>query len=315
MMSRKKINYIVLISIAVILLALYVRFESVYIWLVPVILFLSLLFLSCFGFIFVTLLYFMLLLHASVCWVFKRLHPRAHVSPRPNPRFPVGYSLEDIFSPEKWTAVQPSQNKSIPWETAKIIMLLVCSLCGMNFCIMIACVAFSAGDIRLVSSSVRFPLAGSGGIAVDSKGLVYCWARNYQRLQIYDKHGDFIRGWFVDAPTHPNMIVDSNAVLHVEQFGDKYVAFDTHGNLLDNNNKWFPEKDYVYKAEDSEGNVYEYTSRPHRILKTNRSGETFTLVSDPLHLKFVSALFPTMIALFIVLFIVFGYKAYRRREK
>ena len=309
MKKYSKRYYIISTVIGLILFALYVQFKSAYIWLIPALALIFLLFIS--GFL-LCLAGVAILLLILVYWISRCVRPSDKDKASPIPMF----SIEEMLNPGKYEHVQRPKYRPFV-AVINCFVLIVACFCFMNFLVMIACKAFAGGEKQLVSSVVRFPLADSGSVVVDSENRIYCWTRRYQRLQVYDKNGQFLRGWFLDSASTggPAMLVDPNNVLHVEQFGDKYITFDSNGNLLDRGSKSWPEHDRLYMHEDSEKNRYIYREKYHDIIKTGDSEIETVLVSDPLHLKFVSALFPTMIALFIVLFIVFGYKAYRRREK
>ena len=46
-----------------------------------------------------------------------------------------------------------------------------------------------------VSLKTELPLGDLGGVAVDSKGNVYCVANFYGRIQKYSSNGTFRKGW------------------------------------------------------------------------------------------------------------------------
>ena len=95
-----------------------------------------------------------------------------------------------------------------------------------------ACWIGSDLGIRMVSSKARFPLATPLAIAVDSKERVYCLSRFYNRMQVFDSDGQFIRGWFVGIPKGAyHILIDDEDNLRVatERWG-KNLFFDTNGN-------------------------------------------------------------------------------------
>jgi hypothetical protein len=68
---------------------------------------------------------------------------------------------------------------------------------------LIGALGFAAGFFAMygllswIPRSVELPLGWLVGIAVDSKGRIYCGTQFYSRVQEYDADGAFLAGWFI----------------------------------------------------------------------------------------------------------------------
>ncbi len=58
---------------------------------------------------------------------------------------------------------------------------------------------FATGANGFVPSGFEMPLGDLESVAVDAEGRIYTSAGFYSRIQVYDRTGQFLRGWFVDA--------------------------------------------------------------------------------------------------------------------
>lgn len=50
-----------------------------------------------------------------------------------------------------------------------------------------------------VAPRAEAPLTTISSFAVDADGRIYCGTSNYQRVQVYEPDGTYVRGWFVGA--------------------------------------------------------------------------------------------------------------------
>lgn len=195
-------------------------------------------------------------------------------------------------------------------KAVRYIFILVCWLSVVGFLSGLSCNLLSILDIPLSSSIIRVPLGSPGGIAVDSKGRIYCLAGFYNRMQVYDKEGRFLTGWSVKAVSRiVNIFIDDNDNIHVETgcYEKKhpivnvnrkvYTVFDSNGKLLEKRNETFSsvKKVDVLGAKDDDGNVYrikDYWLFP-KIIKITPSGEETIVISDPFYLWFIKGPLPT----------------------
>jgi hypothetical protein len=90
------------------------------------------------------------------------------------------------------------------------------------------------GVLRWVPNSVEFPLAQITGIDVGSDGNLFVASDFYDRIQVYDPKGDFIRGWFIYSRSN-RIRIRTNDNNNVEVAGlqrRKIDTFDENGKLL-----------------------------------------------------------------------------------
>lgn len=84
-----------------------------------------------------------------------------------------------------------------------------------------------------LTKEAELPLSDLREFAVDKDGNVYCATHQYDRIQVYDQKGHFLRGWFV--PPHTRFIrIRINAAnnLEVARTSTLVKTYDIHGNLL-----------------------------------------------------------------------------------
>ncbi|MHC4213709.1 MAG: hypothetical protein ACYSWP_10095, partial [Planctomycetota bacterium] len=113
---------------------------------------------------------------------------------------------------------------SIVWKILKSVYIWGCFFVCWIWIIVFLSGFFAAGLSEtgrlMVSSSIRVPLGIPGGIAIDSESRLYYMANFYNRIQVYDKNGNFLRGWFFPRPGNQSattqMIIDDDGYLHVE---------------------------------------------------------------------------------------------------
>lgn len=186
------------------------------------------------------------------------------------------------------------------WNAAKYLLILPICFCGGAFLFGAICWLGSDLGIRMISSKIRFPLSTPLAIAVDSKGRVYCLSRFYNRMQVFNSDGQFIRGWFVGIPKGAyHILIDDEDNLRVatERWG-KNLFFDTDGNLLNKSRKqdFFEEFDKIgpIKTKDVFGNIYRIENKwifP-KVVKIDTTGKAKTLICNPFNLWFVTTPFP-----------------------
>lgn len=139
-------------------------------------------------------------------------------------------------------------------------------------------------DIRLESSKIRFPLDGVRQIVIDKTDNIYLFSGYFNRLQVFDTDGRFVRGWFVnDGGPGRILQANDNGVSFIDAIdGDdrmqRYTAADTAGNS--------------YLLED-----YLLT----RITKTTPDGEQKVVVGELFGLQIVKA-FPGLFCVNILFF-------------
>lgn len=152
----------------------------------------------------------------------------------------------------------------------------------------------------------EFPLGHLKGIAVDDEGRIFCGSQYYSRVQVYDRNGKFLTGWFVDSSGGAfKLKLDKEGKLHIATVrnGFHYV-YNSDGKLLKKlaNEKEYYEKisteEQQYKFQDNKGDVYKISEASWlypQIAKTNSHGENETIIRTPFLKWLVMAPFPSFL--------------------
>ncbi len=213
---------------------------------------------------------------------------------------------------------------SIVWIILKSVSVwgcfLVCWIWIIAFLSGFFAAGLSATGRPMASSSIRVPLGVPGGIAIDRECRIYYMANSYNRIQVYDKNGHFIRGWFFprsgNLSATTQMIIDEEGYLHVEAgyYETKnpikdldrkvYSVFSTDGELLEKRSETFSYAKIpdVFERKDAEGNIYKVKGRLifPKVVKITPSGKEILLISDPSHFKFINAPLPSFAGLLLI---------------
>jgi hypothetical protein len=181
----------------------------------------------------------------------------------------------------------------------------------------------SSGNAPFVTSSTELPLGHICGVAVDSKGQIYCGLAFYGRIQQYDPNGLFQRGWSANASRGAFRIwVNPQDQLEVVTSRNqmRYV-FDAEGNLIDSQSTTAEKfREFDARSKDrctaSNGDVYAVRSSflfPH-IVKTALNGHTQTVVAVPAHKWLYMGPFPAWLFIAAGTFFLLASLVMRRRS-
>jgi hypothetical protein len=196
------------------------------------------------------------------------------------------HNLSDPFAESKRS---PKHSVLSLRKIAKIIssFLMIFGACGfLGSCIFWA-VAMS--EKPWVSTWIRFPLGDVNDIVVDDKGQIYCAILGNQRIQVYSKEGEFLRGWFARSRGGRfDLLWDSDGFLHV--VGYRHYVFNKKGVLLDeveiNSSQETAMNKNIISSEpkDKSGCVYKIRNRHvlPKIVQISPEGNETVKVSDPL---------------------------------
>jgi hypothetical protein len=89
--------------------------------------------------------------------------------------------------------------------------------------------------LNWIPEGFEFPLADIKSIDVDEQGRLYTASGFYNRIQIYDANGEFLRGWSVRGFTGGKikMRIINKYEVEIASSGDKKIyVFEENGNLL-----------------------------------------------------------------------------------
>lgn len=173
----------------------------------------------------------------------------------------------------------------------------------------------SAGRYIFPAKS-ELPLGDADGIAVDGSGNIYLAVPSYQRVQVYDSNGDFIKGLHVDAHIGAFYIWIEDELLHVAvSRTDIHLVTNLDSKVLESSEvesfeEWESlwEKASVNRYKDASGNTYKFHDSKWfpKVTKTVPSGDSVVLISNPIHFWLLKGPFPAwLFILCSMLMIVF----------
>jgi hypothetical protein len=175
----------------------------------------------------------------------------------------------------------------------KWIMAVWLSIGMLSLLSILACHVLSRAGWGLASSKIRFPIGHMSSFAVDRRGHIICFTTPYRRLQIFDKEGALLRGWFVNTTSFSGQVrVDSNDHINVVTDRDERLVFDSNGILLSTPEEGGLDEvlqnppEIEAQHRDDEGNFYTRSYGPLRtqILRVTPTSERQVVVSDPFYL-------------------------------
>ena len=165
-----------------------------------------------------------------------------------------------------------------------------------------ACFIWANFGLRMPSSKVRFPAGYTKVIGIDRKGHIYCADRMYCRIQVFNKDGSFVIGWFVPIKGKYSGVVrffiDENDQVHLVNRNKTYI-YDSLGNLLTVNptnaglEGYSVEKKEIVK--DNSEILYKSVNKVFsrwQLVKVEGKKE-IVLTSEPLSLWLVGGFFPS----------------------
>jgi hypothetical protein len=163
--------------------------------------------------------------------------------------------------------------------------------------------------VSMPSPKCLFPLSVPEQIVVNSKGDIYCVSRFYNRLQVFNSKGEFLRGWFINLPAGKfDISVDTKGDIYLfaknNRKGYKYSNNGKHLEEISNPySAGSPNLSQFTKTENSFGEVYSIQNQflfPE-IIKTSSSGHKTLLYRQPFGLWLVTMPIPGFILFMILL--------------
>ncbi len=174
--------------------------------------------------------------------------------------------------------------------------------------------------------NIELPLAEPNHIAVVNNGLIYCGLNIYNKIQVYDQNGNFVKGWFIESGGTGFGITINEDMIKIVTFANKHYFYDFNGNLLREEDHGDPTKSATYDEDlaglkgNGKGPVYDkmensYFIKSHwlfpKIIKKTSSGKEVILVSAPIYL----AILKPKPAIGILIFMCLPYALIDRKLK
>lgn len=174
-----------------------------------------------------------------------------------------------------------------------------------------------------VSGRWCFPIAEPEGIAVNDEHIVVR-STFYERIQVYDKEGNFQIGWFCPKLKGTHLLIDEQGRILLAGYVNEWL-FDFEGNLLSTVSKeydfdGFHNKYGIYKdwiTEDLQSNTYRI-SHPHlwpKVHKITPDGDDTVLISHPWYLWFLNGPAPAWLTGAAGMLLAISLSAYDKRKR
>jgi len=126
---------------------------------------------------------------------------------------------------------------------------------------------FSALDmLRWIPGNIELPLAGLAGIDVNGEGYLFTASEIYCRIQVYNRDGDFVRGWFLNNTGSIDLkirINDNNKVEVASLRGSKIDVFDENGKLIKTSKYDEDDTDFFDSFEQKGTHLFEKSTMRH----------------------------------------------------
>jgi len=208
-------------------------------------------------------------------------------------------------------------------KIAVLILSLMFLVALIEIATIFACSWISNAGVRFVSSKIRFPL-NICDFDVADQGEVVCFSNAHNRIQLFSKNGQFLKGWFVDNAgfTAGRVLIDSNDLIHFATPDDRHFTFDFDGNIIkDSYEKGIG--DNITQLQNSKNNqrydncFYKIKSgiKGTGIVKTDSTGYESIVVSVPLYICFLGERVPWLVFFFLMPFILGLKELIQKRKK
>jgi hypothetical protein len=180
------------------------------------------------------------------------------------------------------------------------------------------------------STRIELPNSERQGLFIDKDGNIFCGSSSYQRIQMYDADGDFIRGFNTHVGkgrgSYFSFTIEDNKLnirLYrslVQKAGalDRLIIYDLDGTLISTDDYQSPpnSKHYVENSRtDAKGNHYSFIGILFpRVVMISKDDDTSIVIRSPAWLWFFQAPFPA-VAFIVLSLITLGWISRRRGWK
>jgi hypothetical protein len=159
----------------------------------------------------------------------------------------------------------------------------------------------------LIFNKNELPLSDINSIVVDNEQNVYIGIDGFEKVQIYDKNGNFVSNWDINAyggSVCLELSVDTNIIVYAKRTDIKSV-YNTNGNLITSENiRKIPYEIVMnqYCFKDGNNDVYEITD--DFFPKITKNGIDF--ISQKFYYKAFYEPQNLFIALFCIILLAFN---------
>ncbi len=116
-------------------------------------------------------------------------------------------------------------------KTIRVFAWIFIATAGASFAMPIVCISMNwlAGPCQ--SESIELPIDPTF-VGVDALHRVLIYSSHYERMEIFDSEGRFIRGWFMKSGGRLGRFDSSGSVITVIYSTDDEIDFDLYGKVI-----------------------------------------------------------------------------------
>jgi hypothetical protein len=174
--------------------------------------------------------------------------------------------------------------------------------------VIIGMVGFWSGSY-FFDYNTEIPLGDINGFVVDKENNIYVGSGFYQRVQVYNENGEFIKNWDIDAHggTFTVNLTDNEEILITTARGDEQIWFDKNGRILSRkkiNSETYEASERDWRTFNTAEDV-KYEIKGTLFQKLIRVNPEKVIINQNLFLQIIKG--PINIWLFAVIGAIIGY--------
>ena len=176
---------------------------------------------------------------------------------------------------------------------------------------------------------LEYPNTLRQGLCVDEFGNIFCGSQTYERIQMYDKDGTFVRGFSTDIERgsgYKFTFEIKNKQLHIHVFGtrlkskrlDREIVYSLDGTLLcttDIQSTGYASYNVENETRDSFGQEYVFKGFLFPRVIKNAGENSSVIISTPFYWWLLQAPFPAFAIFFVSLLTSIGFKGLFNKRK
>ena len=180
--------------------------------------------------------------------------------------------------------------------------------------VIIGMVGFWSGSY-FYDENTEIPLGDIKGFVVDKENNIYVGSGFYQRVQVYNENGDFIKNWDIEAlgGTFTVNLTDSEEILITTARGDEQIWFDKNGKILSRkkiDNETYEESERDWRTFTTPENV-KYEIKGTLFQELIRVNPEKVIINQNLFLQIIKG--PINIWLLVVIGAIIGYLSKKKK--